>query len=67
MLLVDGVVGGLWHQKRAGRRIRLTVEPFRPLTAARRRELDEQVDRVGKILNGTPELTIGEVTVGGHA
>jgi len=65
VLLVDGVVGGLWHQKRAGRRIQLTVEPFRPLTAARRRELDEQVDRVGKILAGTPELTIGEVTVGG--
>ena len=26
-----------------------------------------QVDRVGAILEGTAELTIGEVTVGGHA
>lgn len=67
VLLVDGVVGGLWHQRRSGRRIRLTVEPFGRLSAARRRELDEQVDRVGEILEGTPELTIGEVTVGGHA
>jgi len=67
LLLVDGVVGGLWHQKRAGRRIQLTVEPFTRLTKARRTALDEQVNRIGEILDGTPELTIGEVTVGGHA
>jgi len=67
VLLADGVVGGLWHQKRSGRRVALTVEPFVRLTAARRRELDEQADRVGTILDATPELTIGEVTVGGHA
>ena len=67
VLLVDGVVGGIWHQRRSGRRVRLTVEPFGALPARRRRELDEQVDRVGAILDATPELTIGEVTVGGHA
>jgi hypothetical protein len=67
VLLVDGVVGGLWHQKRSGRRVAVTVEPFVRLTAARRGQLDEQVDRIGKILDATPELTIGEVTVGGHA
>lgn len=67
VLLVDGVVGGLWHQKRAGRRVDVTVEPFARLTTARRRELDEQVDRIGAILGATPALTIGEVTVGGHA
>ena len=67
VLLVDGVVGGLWHQKRSGRRVALTVEPFIRMTTARRRELDEQVDRVATILDATPELTIGEVTVGGHA
>jgi hypothetical protein len=67
VLLADGVVGGLWHQKRAGRRVALTVEPFFRLTTALRRELDEQVDRIGTILDAIPELTIGEVTVGGHA
>lgn len=67
VLLVDGVVGGIWHQKRSGRKVKLTVEPFTTLTRARRRELDEQVDRVGQILEATPDLTIGEVTVGGHA
>lgn len=67
VLLVDGVVRGRWHQKRSGRNIRLTVEPFVRLTAAQRGALAEQADRVGTILEGTPELTFGEVTVGGHA
>jgi hypothetical protein len=67
VLLVDGVVGGIWHQRRSGRRVSVTVEPFGSLTAKRRGELDEQVDRVGAILAATPELTIGKVTVGGHA
>jgi hypothetical protein len=67
VLLVDGVVGGLWHQKRSGRRVAVTVEPFTRLTPSRRNELDEQVTRIGTILNATPSLTIGEVTVGGHA
>jgi hypothetical protein len=67
VLLADGVVGGLWHQKRSGKRVALTVEPFIPMTAARRDELATQVARIGTILGATPDLTIGEVTVGGHA
>jgi Winged helix DNA-binding domain len=67
VLLVDGVVAGVWHQRRAGRRLALTVEPFGRLTARQRRELDEQVERTGEILEGKPELTIGEVTAGRHA
>jgi hypothetical protein len=67
VLLADGVVAGMWHQRRAGRTLEVTVEPFDRLTAARRRALDEQVARVGEILQATPRLTIGPVTVGGHA
>ncbi|GII02050.1 hypothetical protein Pta02_40580 [Planobispora takensis] len=67
VMLVDGVVAGLWHQRRSGRTIDITVEPLVELTAARRRELDEQVERVGEILEGRPRLTVGVVTVGGHA
>ncbi|GGO63501.1 winged helix DNA-binding domain-containing protein [Nonomuraea cavernae] len=67
VLLVDGTVAGVWHQRRSGRKIRVTVEPLRTLTSARLRELDEQVARVGEILEGEPELTIGPVTVGAHA
>jgi hypothetical protein len=67
VLLVDGVVGGVWHQRRSGRRIAITVEPLVALTAAQRRALGDQVERVGAILEGTPQLTIGSVSVGAHA
>ena len=67
VLLINGTVGGVWHQRRSGRRIVITVEPLRPLTAAQRRELGDQADRVGAILEGRPELTIGPVAVGAHA
>ncbi|MDF2712382.1 winged helix DNA-binding domain-containing protein [Nonomuraea muscovyensis] len=67
VLLVDGGVAGVWHQRRSGRRIHVTVETLRPLTRARRAELDDQVTRVGEILEGKPELTLGPVAVGPHA
>ncbi|MCF3143696.1 winged helix DNA-binding domain-containing protein [Streptomyces platensis] len=68
VLLIDGTVAGVWHQRRSGRRmIQLTVELLAPLTARQRRALDAQVQRVGEILQGTAELTIGTVSVGPHA
>jgi Winged helix DNA-binding domain len=67
VLLVDGVVAGVWHQRRAGRRIAVTVEPLRRLTKAHLRELDEQVERIGEIGEGTATLTIGPVAAGAHA
>jgi len=66
-LLVNGVVTGVWHQRRSGNRIVVTVEPLAELTAAQRELLDEEVDRIGRILQGTAVLTIGPVTVGAHA
>lgn len=50
-----------------GRKLAITVEPLKTLTTTQRRELDEQVERVGACLEGTPQLTIGTVTVGAHA
>jgi hypothetical protein len=67
VLLLDGVVGGVWHQRRSGRRLTLTVEPLADLTAARRRLLDEEVGRVGEVMEGDPTLTVGPVAVGPHA
>lgn len=67
VLLVDGVVGGVWHQKRSGRRIDVTVEPLAPLTARQLAELEGRVERIGGILGGAASLTIGAVTVGPHA
>jgi hypothetical protein len=66
-LLVGGRVAGVWHQRRSGRKIAVTVEPFVALTARQRRELAEEVDRVGRVLDGTAQLTLGTVAVGAHA
>lgn len=66
VLLVGGVVAGVWHQRRAGRKLAVTVEPFGPLTSRQRRELDEQVARVAEVLEAGAALTIGEVTAGKH-
>jgi hypothetical protein len=67
VLLVDGVVGGVWQQRRAGRTLTVTVEPLRELTAAQRRELEEEVELVGAVLEARPSLILGTVTVGPHA
>jgi hypothetical protein len=66
-LLIDGVVAGVWHQRRTGRRLAVTVEPLTPLSARRRRELDAEVERVAIVLEGVPQLTVGTVTAGAHA
>jgi hypothetical protein len=67
LLLVDGVVAGVWHQRRQGRRTTVTVEPLGRLTARQERELGQQMERVGEVLEARPELVIGTVTAGPHA
>jgi hypothetical protein len=67
VLLIDGIVAGVWHQRRSGRQIELTVEPLIRLTAGQKRALEHQVDRIGEIFEGKPRLTVGIVTAGAHA
>ena len=67
VLLIDGVVAGVWHQRRAGRRIDIGVEALARPTRAQLAELDDQVGRVAQILEGTPRPTLGPVAVGPHA
>jgi hypothetical protein len=67
VLLIDGTVAGVWHQRRSGQKLDITVEPLQELAAAQRGELNDQVERIGEILEGKPQLTIGTVTTGGHA
>jgi hypothetical protein len=67
VLLVDGVVGGVWHQRRSGRNLAITVEPLRELTATQRRQLEDEVELVGAVMEAKPTLAVGTVTVGPHA
>lgn len=66
-LLLRGVVGGVWHGKRAGRRLEVRVEPLESLSAEQVSAVEDEVARVGEILQARAELTIGEITVGPHA
>ena len=67
VLLVDGVAGGVWHQRRSGRKLAITVEPLRELTTSQRRQLDDEADLVGAVMEAAATLTVGTVTVGAHA
>ncbi len=46
VLMVSGVPAGLWSQEREGRRVAVTVEPFRSLTAVARKAVLSEVDRL---------------------
>jgi len=67
VLLIDGVVAGVWHQKKSGAKVAITVEPLRTLSARQGAQLDEQVERIGTILEARPTLTLGPISVGAHA
>lgn len=67
VLLVDGVVAGVWHQRLSGRKLQVTVEPLRPLKPAQLRALGNAVDRLAEIVNARPTLTLDKITVGPHA
>jgi hypothetical protein len=67
VLLVDGVVGGVWHLRRSGRKFAITVEPLRELTAPQLRQLGGEADLVGAVMGATATLTVSTVTVGPHA
>ncbi|MFJ9821041.1 winged helix DNA-binding domain-containing protein [Streptomyces sp. NPDC101151] len=67
LLLVDGTVAGVWHQRRSGKRITVTVEPLEKLSAEHLEVLERQTARIGEVAEGVAELTVGTVTVGPHA
>jgi hypothetical protein len=67
VLLIDGMVAGVWHQRRSGRQIEVTVEPLTRLTAGHRQALENEVEHIGEILEGTARLAVGTVKAGGHA
>jgi hypothetical protein len=67
LLLVDGIVAGIWNQRRSGKKAVVTVEAFEALTARQRHALGEEAERLGGFLGTKVELTMGEVTAGGHA
>jgi hypothetical protein len=58
VLLVDGVVAGVWSRRRRGRRIELEVTSARRLTRAQLAELTDEGERIGGFLGLEPVLTL---------
>jgi hypothetical protein len=67
VLLVGGLVAGVWHQRLSGRKLQITVEPLRTLKPAQLRALDNEVDHLAEIVDARPTLTLDKITVGPHA
>lgn len=67
VVLVDGVIGGVWHQKSSGKKLNLTVEPLQRLSAEQLKQLAAEVELVGMVMEAKPTLTIDTVAVGAHA
>jgi Winged helix DNA-binding domain len=66
VLLVDGVVAGLWQQRRTGRALSVTVEAFGDLTRGQHRQLADQVERLGEFHGCPAVLTLGPVVTRSH-
>ena len=66
VLLVDGVVAGIWHQKKSGRNLAITVEAFRDLTATHREHVNEEAERIAEIVDGHATVTFDDVVVTSH-
>ena len=52
VLLVDGVMAGIWRHERKGKRLEVEVEPFRRLPKARRAEVEAEAERLTAFLGG---------------
>jgi hypothetical protein len=59
--------GGVWHQRRSGRKLTITVESLRELTARQQRQLDVEAGLVSAVMQAAATLTVSTVTVGPHA
>ena len=59
VLLIDGIVAGMWERRPRGRRVELRVESFIRLTAAQRRQLEAEAVRIGEFFDAEVALSLG--------
>jgi hypothetical protein len=58
VLLIDGVAGGIWEQRRKSGRTELNVHPFSHLTSAQEQLVKEEAASLGEFLGTNVEATI---------
>jgi hypothetical protein len=66
VLVVEGMVAGVWERKPRGRRLEVTVESFQKLSAAERLSLEAEARRIGEILEAETTLAVGTVAIRPH-
>jgi hypothetical protein len=58
LLLVDGVVAGMWERRQRGGGVEVRVEPFVSLTPRQTRQLEAEVERIGAFLGTRASLSV---------
>ena len=66
VLVLDGVISGIWEAKRTAKRITIRVQPFVRLDGTRRRATLRAAQRIGQIVGAEADLEIGAVTTRPH-
>jgi Winged helix DNA-binding domain len=66
VLVLGGVVAGLWQQRWHGRRLEIRVEAFRPLSTQQHGALEAAVARIGAIVEAESALSLGTVDARPH-
>ena len=59
VLLIDGIVAGMWERRKMGRKIELRVEPFNQLTPLQHEQLEAEAARIGAFLGVETVLSLG--------
>jgi uncharacterized protein YcaQ len=57
VVLIDGTAAGVWKHERRSDRVDITVTPFRKLSAAHRKAIKEEGDRLGRFLDAPASVT----------
>ena len=59
VLLVNGLMQGVWRHEVKGRRVEVTIEPFGKVPSWARRGVEEEAERLAEFFGGTLDLKIG--------
>jgi len=60
VVLVDGQAEGVWSYEVDRGRLRVVVDPFRPLRAVDRRRVESEAELLGEFLDSRPDVTFRE-------
>jgi Winged helix DNA-binding domain len=58
VVLVDGRAAGIWERERRGHRLEIRVQPFSRLSAATRRAIGDEAERLGEFHDAPAELEV---------